>query len=106
VLAQDLSQDGSASTGGDLGWANPGMFVPEFERVMTSLDLNAIAQPFASRFGVHLLQVLERRKARITPAEQRDMVRGELREKKSAEAHARWAQEVRANTYVEYRDAL
>jgi peptidyl-prolyl cis-trans isomerase SurA len=105
-LAQDLSQDGSASTGGDLGWANPGMFVPEFERVMTSLDLNAIAQPFASRFGVHLLQVLERRKARITPAEQRDMVRGELREKKSAEAHARWAQEVRANTYVEYRDAL
>lgn len=36
-LARQYSQDGSASAGGDLGWANPGMFVPEFEQVMSRL---------------------------------------------------------------------
>jgi peptidyl-prolyl cis-trans isomerase SurA len=106
ALAKEHSQDGSASEGGDLGWANPGMFVPEFERVMNSLELSAMSQPFVSRFGVHLLQVVDRRKARLSLQEQRDMVRGELREKKSAEAYVRWAQDIRANAYVEYRDAL
>ncbi|HSV53530.1 MAG TPA: peptidylprolyl isomerase, partial [Burkholderiaceae bacterium] len=37
ALAREFSQDGSAKDGGDLGWVNPGQFVPEFEEVMNSL---------------------------------------------------------------------
>jgi peptidyl-prolyl cis-trans isomerase SurA len=104
-LAREHSQDGSASEGGDLGWVTPGMFVPEFEEVMNKLQLGQLADPMVSRFGVHLIQVLERREAPISEREVRDMARNGLREKKFEETYQLWAQEVRGRAYVEYRDA-
>lgn len=104
-LARDNSQDGSAKEGGDLGWANPGMFVPEFDKAMNALGPNQISEPLVSRFGVHLVQVLQRRQAALSPREQRDMVREMLREKKQADAYALWVQELRGRAYVEMREA-
>jgi peptidyl-prolyl cis-trans isomerase SurA len=103
-LARDHSQDGSASEGGDLGWANPGMFVPEFEEVMNRLALNEISDPLVSRFGVHLIQVLERRKTDMSVREQRELARNALRESKFEETFQTWAQEIRGRAYVELRD--
>lgn len=105
ALAREHSQDGSASAGGDLGWANPGQFVPEFEDVMNALAPGEISQPLASRFGLHLIQVLERREQALSQREQREVVRNILREKKLDEAYESWAQEVRGRAYVEFRDA-
>lgn len=104
ALAREQSQDGSAKSGGDLGWASPGMFVPEFEKVMNTLAPNQISEPLVSRFGVHLLQVLERRDVPLSAQEQRDMVRQQLRGKKQNEAYALWAQELRGRAYVELRE--
>ena len=103
-LAREHSQDGSASEGGDLGWASPGQFVPEFEQVMNSLKPGEISQPLASRFGVHLIQVNERRNQTLTQREQRDMIRAVLREKKGAEAVSTWLQDLRGRAFVEYRE--
>ena len=103
-LAREHSQDGSAAEGGDLGWVSPGMFVPEFEEVMNKLQPGQIADPAVSRFGVHLIQVLERREAPVSERDLRDMVRNQLREKKFEETYQLWAQEVRGRAYVEYRD--
>lgn len=105
VLARETSQDGSAAQGGDLGWASPGMFVPEFEAVMNRLTPGEVSDPLVSRFGVHLIQLLERRKASLTAQQQREAVRNVLRESKLDEAYRVWAQEVRARAYVELRDA-
>lgn len=105
TLARQNSQDGSAAQGGDLGWANPGMFVPEFERAMDGLAPGQISEPLISRFGVHLIQLIERRTAALSEREQRELVRNMLREKKFGEAYAAWAQEVRARAYVELREA-
>lgn len=104
ALARDNSEDGSAKEGGDLGWVSPGVFVPEFEKVMDALAINQISDPIVTRFGVHLLQVLERREAKLSPREQREAVRGQLREKKQDEAYTLWLQEVRGKAYVELRD--
>jgi peptidyl-prolyl cis-trans isomerase SurA len=104
-LAREHSQDASGPDGGDLGWVSPGMFVPEFEEVMNKLQPGQIADPMVSRFGVHLIQVLERREAPISERELRDMARNSLREKKFDETYQLWAQEVRGRAYVEYRDA-
>ncbi len=103
-LAREYSQDGSAPEGGDLGWASPGQFVPEFEQVMNSLQPGEISPPLASRFGVHLIQVIERRNQPLTQREQRDMVRAVLREKKGAEALVTWLQDLRGRAFVEYRE--
>lgn len=103
-LARTHSQDASGPNGGDLGWVAAGMFVPEFEEVMNKLQIGQIADPMISRFGVHLIQVLERREAPITPREFREMVRNSVREKKFDETYQLWSQEVRGRAYVEYRD--
>ncbi|MEY3408417.1 MAG: Chaperone SurA precursor [Pseudomonadota bacterium] len=103
-LARQFSQDGSAQTGGDLGWASPGQFVPEFEEVMARLRPGQISDPLVSRFGVHLIQVLERRDVPLTLREQREMVRTQLREKKTEELYATWVDELRGRAYVELRD--
>jgi peptidyl-prolyl cis-trans isomerase SurA len=81
------------------------MFVPEFEKAMNALGPNQISEPLVSRFGVHLLQVVQRRQAALSPREQRDMVREILREKKQADAYAVWVQELRGRAYVEMREA-
>jgi peptidyl-prolyl cis-trans isomerase SurA len=104
TLAKENSQDGSAEAGGDLGWANPGQFVPEFEEVLNRLNPGQISEPLISRFGVHLIQLLERRNATLGEREQRELVRAQLREKKLDDTFAIWAQEVRAKAYVELRD--
>ena len=103
-LAREQSQDASAKQGGDLGWSNPGMFVPEFEETMNALKPGEISQPLVSRFGVHLIQLIERREIRLTPREQREMVRQVVRQRKIEEAYATWVQEVRGRAYVELRD--
>jgi peptidyl-prolyl cis-trans isomerase SurA len=103
-LAREFSQDASAKSGGDLGWANPGLFVPEFEDALNGLQPGQIADPVISRFGVHLVQLLERRQATLSQREQREVARNALREKKLDEAYAQWAQEVRGRAYVELRE--
>jgi peptidyl-prolyl cis-trans isomerase SurA len=103
-LAKEHSQDGSANQGGELGWANPGMMVPEFEDAMNKLALGQVGDPLVSRFGVHLIQVLERREAPLSLREKQDLARNTLREKKFDEAYKNWEREVRGRAYVEYRE--
>ena len=103
-LAREFSQDASARSGGDLGWSNPGMFVPEFEDAVNSLAPGQIADPVISRFGVHLIQLLERRQSKLSEREQREIARNLVRDKKLDEAYARWAQDVRGRAYVEFRE--
>lgn len=104
VLAREHSQDGSAPQGGDLGWATPGMFVPEFEQVMNQLAPGQVSEPLVSRFGVHLIQLQERRTVPVSAQEQRERVRALLRERKLDEAFVTWAQDVRSRAYVELRE--
>ena len=104
ALAREFSQDGSAKQGGDLGWAAPGRYVPEFEQVVESLQPGQISEPLVSRFGVHLVQLLDRREVPLTPREQRELARNALQEKKLEDAYVTWAQEQRARAYVELRD--
>ena len=104
VLAREMSQDGSAQQGGDLGWANPGMFVPEFEQVMGRLRPGQVGEPLVSRFGVHLIEVTDRRNAPLSDQEQRTLARSALREKKLDEAYASWAEDIRGRAYVEMRE--
>lgn len=103
-LAREHSQDASARNGGDLGWAGPGMFVPEFEETLNALQPGQIADPIVSRFGAHLIQLLERRQATLGEREQREVVRNLLRERKLDAAYEEWAREVRGRAYVEYRE--
>lgn len=103
-LAREFSEDGSAPQGGDLGWANPGQFVPEFEQVMNQLAVGKISDPFVSRFGAHLMQVTDRRQAQIDARQQRELAVNALRERKFDQAYEEWAREIRSQAYIEMRE--
>ncbi|MES3013753.1 MAG: peptidylprolyl isomerase, partial [Pseudomonadota bacterium] len=104
-VARENSEDGSAAAGGDLGWTAPGTFVPEFEEAMNNLAINGISEPVVSRFGVHLIQVLERREVVIDLKQQREQARNVLREQRFDEAYADWVRDLRGRAYIEMREA-
>jgi len=103
-LARDNSEDGSAAAGGELGWASPGNFVPEFEEAMNKLAINGISDPLVSRFGVHLIQVLERRQTALDVKQQREQARNVLREQKFEAAYLDWVRDLRGRAYIEMRE--
>ena len=60
ILAKEFSSDpGSAENGGDLGWAERGLFVPEFDETLFNLEINQISEPVKTQFGYHIIQLNE-----------------------------------------------
>ena len=103
ALAKQFSEDGSANSGGDLGWINPGDTVPQFEKAMNELKINEISAPVQSPFGWHVIQVLERRQQDMSKEAARLKARQEIRVRKSEEAYQDWIREMRDRAFVELR---
>lgn len=104
TLAKANSDDkGSAARGGDLGWLNPGVTVPEFQEAMAKLKPGEISEPIRSRYGWHLIQVLSRRQHDDTQAFLRNKIRKQIGERKTEEAVSNWLRRLRSEAYVEYR---
>ena len=104
-MARDNSEDGSAIQGGDLGWTAPGALVPEFEEAMDALAINGISDQVVSRFGVHLIQVSDRRQVTLDAKQEREQARNILREQKFDAAYDAWLRDLRGQAYVEMREA-
>lgn len=105
VLARENSEDiGSMLQGGDLGWANPGMFVPEFEEAMATTDVGEVTGPFKSQFGWHILQVTDRRQEDLSDVVMRNRVAQILRDRRFAEELQVWQQELREDAYLDIKD--
>lgn len=103
-LAATLSQDpGSAAEGGDLGWAGPGTFVPEFEQALQGLKENEISEPFRTQYGWHIVQLLGRREMDTTEEMRRQRAFAQLRESKADEETELWLRRLRDEAYVEYK---
>ena len=102
-LARLYSQDGSATKGGDLGWLNPGDTVPEFEKAMDALREGEVSTVVQSPFGMHLIQVLERRQRDMSEERKRLDAKQALRERKLDDAFQDWLRQLRDRAYVENR---
>jgi len=71
---------------------------------MNRLPINGISDPVVSRFGVHLIQVIERREVELSTKEVRDQARAALREQKFEAAYQEWTKDLRARAYIEMRE--
>jgi peptidyl-prolyl cis-trans isomerase SurA len=104
AIAKTSSEDpGSAPEGGDLGWSNPGTFVPEFEEVMAKLQDGEISEPIRTQFGWHIIQVLGRRDFDNTDEMRRQRAFMQIRESKAEEETELWLRRMRDEAFVEYR---
>jgi peptidyl-prolyl cis-trans isomerase C len=72
------SKDSSANNGGDLDWASPASYVPEFSKAMTSLQKGAITEtPVKTQYGYHVIKLEDVRQAKVPPLEE---VKGQIAE--------------------------
>ena len=103
-LARANSDDSaSAVKGGDLGWAGPGSYVPQFEEVIATLPPGTVSPPFESSYGWHIVEVLERRQHDSTEEYLRAQAREALFRRKAEEEWELWLRRLRDEAYVEYR---
>lgn len=103
-LAKLMSDDpGSANSGGELGWAGPGVFVPEFQATIDGLEIGELSEPFRSPFGWHIVEVLDRRVYDNTEdlKEQNCVVR--IRAGKRDDETQLWLRRLRDEAYVDVR---
>ncbi len=103
-IAKLLSDDpGSANSGGDMGWSGPGTFVPEFEEVVDRMELGVVSEPFRSRFGWHILEVLDRRVYDNTEDLKETNCIRRIQNGKMEEETQLWIQRLRDEAFVEIR---
>jgi peptidyl-prolyl cis-trans isomerase SurA len=104
TVAEAVSDDtASANDGGNLGWLSPGDTVPEFEQALAELPLNELSQPIKTRFGWHLIQVLERRSHDTTDEMKREQCARQIRAAKAEEERELWARRLRDQAFVDIR---
>ncbi len=104
ALARAHSEDpGSAVKGGDLGWADPSIYVREFQDALNNHAVGDISAPFKSKFGWHILQVLSWRDFDNTDEARRNQAFKALRQRKIEEEQQNWLRRLRDEAYVEFR---
>lgn len=103
-LAKINSDDtGSGAKGGNLGWADPSIYVPEFQKALKETKVKAISQPFKTQFGWHIVQPLGWRTVDNTEEAKRNEAFVALRQRKAEEETQNWLRQLRDQAYVEYR---
>ena len=103
-VAKLLSDDpGSVNEGGEMGWSSPGAFVPEFEEVANNAEIGVISAPFKSRFGWHILEVLERRMYDNTNEIKESSCIQRVRNGKLEEETELWLRRIRDEAFVDIR---
>jgi len=103
-VAKLVSDDpGSVNEGGEMGWTDPGTFVPEFEEIANNLELGVVSEPFRSRFGWHILEVMDRRVYDNTKEMKERNCVERIRNSKLADESELWVRRIRDEAYVEKR---
>ena len=102
--AKLLSDDpGSANNGGEMDWSGPGVFVPEFEEVVNTAEIGVLSEPFRTRFGWHIVEVLDRRVYDNTEDLKQSNCDLRIRNSKMEEETQLWMQRIRDEAYVDIR---
>jgi peptidyl-prolyl cis-trans isomerase C len=99
-IAKKQSKDpGSGANGGDLDWANPNNYVPEFAQAMVKLNKGQMTQePVKSQFGWHIIRVDDIRDAQLPPI---DQVRMQIQQQLQQQRLAKFQEDLRAKAKVE-----
>jgi peptidyl-prolyl cis-trans isomerase D len=95
ALAAEYSTDGSAQSGGDLGWFTREMMVAEFSDAAFNLEIGEISSVVESQFGFHIIQALGKEVFPLSASEFEQLQESTFQE---------WLAEQRAASQVEIFD--
>ena len=99
-IAKKQSKDpGSAVNGGDLDWANPRSYVPEFTEALLKLTKGQLTDtPVKSQFGYHVIRLDDVRQAELPKLEE---VKPQIAQQLQQQMMAKYQDELRAKAKVE-----
>lgn len=97
-VAREMSTDGSAQNGGDLGWFAAGAMIPDFQAAVEALEPGQVSQPVQTRFGWHVIKLEDTRIQQVPPLEQ---VRNDLVQQIQRDASRALIDQLTAQTTVE-----
>lgn len=104
-LAKEHSEDtGSALRGGELGWNDPSIYVPEFKESIASLEKDEYSMPIRTVHGWHLIQLIDRRVDDATEKRKKDRAYQLIFNRKFQEETDEWLREMRGQAYIEVLD--
>ena len=103
LIAKANSDDNSAIKGGDLDWMALNVAVPEFEEIMVKAPIGQITQPFKTRFGWHILEVMETRQVNQTDKIRKANARAQIAKRKSEEAKEEYLRRLRDEAFIDLR---
>jgi peptidyl-prolyl cis-trans isomerase SurA len=102
--AKLLSDDpGSSNDGGAMPWTTPDTFVPEFSEVVNNLETGVVSEPFRSRYGWHIVEVMDRRVYDNTEDLKETQCQNRIINGKMEEEAQLWAQRLRDQAFVDKR---
>jgi len=104
MLAAKYSQGPEASQGGDIGFVERGVMIPEVETVAFSLQLDQVSSVIESSLGFHIIKVVDKRGAGFKPiAAVRDEIKAKLEDEKLEKKYDEWISALRKRSYIEIR---
>ena len=103
LIAKANSDDNSAIKGGDLNWMALNIAVPEFEEIMIKAPIGQITQPFKTRFGWHILEVMETRQVNQTDKIRKANAKAQIAKRKSEEAKEEYLRRLRDEAFIDLR---
>jgi len=104
MIAARYSRAPGADQGGDIGFIEKGIILPEVERVAFSLEIGQISDVIESEVGMHLISVVDRRGAGLKPlTDVRNEIKAKIEEEKVAKKYDEWIDEVRKKSFIDVR---
>lgn len=101
--AKKYSEDGSAKSGGDLGYFSKGKMVKEFEDVAFGMKIGEVSKPFKSRFGYHILKLTDKKaEKQLTFEEVKESIGNYLTSQKTKDALEKIVEKNRSSAKIVY----
>lgn len=104
LIAAQYSRAPGASQGGDIGFVERGVMLPEVERVAFGLAAGQMSDVIESEVGFHLIAVVDRRGAGLKPiADVRNEIKAKIEDEKVAKKYDEWIESIRKKSFIEVR---
>jgi len=101
VAKKNSKDPGSGENGGDLDFAAPSAYVPEFSQAMIKLKKGEMTEePVKSQFGYHIIKLEDTREAKFPPLEE---VKGQIQQRLGQQKMGQFRDEIRAKAKTDYK---
>ncbi len=104
MIAMKYSQGPAAQVGGDVGFIEKGITLPEVEKVAFSLRIDEISDVIESPLGFHIIKVIDRKGAGLKPFPAvRQEIFMKIEDEKMAQRFDQWINEIRKKSHIEIK---